>query len=199
MPDDIKGKVVSLISDAAKNRRQREKPAPAIAVSGDGNVVAGRDVLVKTERVVITRRVTITPGRGHVDAEQKAKLQALVKRWVELDKVVSRGEPLSYAAAWGSLNRRMKVNSYHELPSYKFPAAVSYLEQQVGRLNRTPTARRRSSSWRADRIKAIQARCNEIGAQEWRKAYMAERFGKGSMTELDDVELERLYGAVMAR
>lgn len=198
--EDVKGKVVRLLADAVPDRPARKRVrAATISVRGNGNLVAGRDLHIKAERVVHRPRVVVVPGDGVVDAGQKARLKELVDRWVELDRVVSRKKPVSWASAWSALNRKMRVNSYHELPAGQFPAAVKFLEQQIARLNRTPTARKRSPAWRASRIRAIQARCSQKGLQEWRHELMADRFGKASMTELDNDELEALYSAVMAR
>ncbi len=198
--NDVKEKVVRLLGDAVPDRPARRRPKEAsVSVRGDGNVVAGRDVHIKAERIVHRPRIVVVPGDGAVDASQKARLKELVDRWVELDRLVSRKKPISWASAWSALNRKMRVNSYNELPSERFPTAVKFLEQQLGRLNRTPTARRRSPTWRTSRIRAIQARCNEKGLQGWRRRFMSDRFGKSSMTEIGNDELESLYNAVMAR
>jgi len=197
--DDVKGKVVRLLADALPDRpaRGRSKPV-AVSVRGDGNLVAGRDIHIKTERIVHRPRIVVTPGVGVVDAGQKARLKELIGQWVALDVAVSLKQPVSWASAWSALNRKMRVNSYHELPTEKFPDACKFIEQQVARLNRMPTARNHSPSWRASRIRAIQARCNQKGLQEWRHQFMIDRFGKASMTDLGNDDLEILYSAVIA-
>lgn len=198
--DDVKGKVVRLLSGTVPDRPARGRAKPAtFSVRGAGNVVAGRDIHIKTERIVHRTRVVVTPGVGVVDAGQKARLKELIDRWVALDRLVSRKQPISWASAWSALNKKMRVNSYHELPSEMFLVAVKFIEQHIARLNRTPTARKRSPTWRASRVRAIQARCSQKGIQEWRCRFMVERFGKASITDMDNDELEILYSAVMAR
>lgn len=198
--DDVKSKVVRLLASAVPEppARKRSKLGE-VSASGDGNIVAGRDVHIKTERIIHRPRIVVTPGDGVVDAGQKARLKELIGRWVALDAVVSRIGPISWASAWSALNRKMRVNSYHELPTEKFLVACKFIEQNIARLNRTPTARKRSPTWRMSRVRAIQARCTQMGIQEWRHRFMVERFGKASMTDLDNGELEVLYNAVMAR
>lgn len=197
MPDDdVKGKVVRLLG-AAKPVRRRARPAGVVqSAIGEGNIQAGRDVHIKTERLVTRPRVTVVPGYGVVSEPQKARLLELCDRWVVTNDAVRRTK-LSYEAARGALKRKARVTSYHLIPADQFAMLERWLLTQIARVNAMPSAAARSPSWRNDRIKAIQARCNERGFQERRRTYMLERFGVSSMTGLTDGDLGRLYSAVM--
>lgn len=199
--DDVKGKVVRLMAGARPEKKRSRKREPAgqrQRIEGNNNIQAGRDMHIKTERIITRPRVTVVPGYLTITAAQKARLLDLKNRWVDTNNAVRRTK-LSYAAAQSAINRRAGVNSYHEIRIERFAEIEAYILRQIAIVNRMPSAHVRSPSWRTARIRAIQARCGEKFIQEWRRRFMAERFGKTSMTDIDDAELEVLYRAVMAR
>lgn len=196
--DDIKKKVVDILTGRKPRARKRKRAKPQQRIKGDNNIQAGRDVRIKTERIVTRPRVTVVPGYLTISAAQKARLLELKNKWVETRNAV-RKTKFSYAAAQTAINRRAGVNSYHEIPIERFDEIEAYVLRQIAIINRMPSARARSPSWRTARIRAIHARCGEKFLEEWRRRFMAERFGKTSMTDLGDDDLEVLYRAVMAR
>ena len=62
-----------------------------------------------------------------------------------------------------------------------------------------PSARKKNPDWRRKRIAAIHARCHELGIEAWRIAYMKEKFGRDSLVDMPDEEIETLYRAVMGK
>ena len=199
--DEIKNKVTQLFSGVGRKEiagRRVVRASVSQTARGNNNIQAAGDVHVTTPRVVTRPRIVVHPGTTNVSAEQKAKLQALVKKWVELSAAISRGQPVTFASAWAVLNKKMRVNSYAEISYENFDAAHDFLTKQIAVLNRKPSARRKSPTWRTSRIAAIQSRCNERGYQDRRRSYMRERLGVDSMTKLNDADLEKLYGAVFS-
>lgn len=199
--DDVKGKVIRLLTEATGRKKTtpaRKRRAPTQQIRGNSNIQAGGDVHIMTGRLLTRPRVTVVPGYGVASEAQKTRLMELCNRWVKTNNAV-RHTRLSYAAARGALNRKARVTSYHLIPADQVAALEHWLLMQIARINAMSSAAAGSSSWRTERIKAIQARCTQKGIQGWRHAYMAERFGATSMTELSDADLQLLYRAVFAR
>lgn len=180
------------------NPKRAPHSKPAIAVNGDGNIVGNGNTMIKTDRVIHRPRIVVKTGDGVVTADQKGRLMQLVKDWMTLRNAV-RKTTLSYAAAWSAVNKKAGVNSYSEIPTEKFPAIEKWLLQQIAIVNSMPSAPAKSTHWRNDRIKGIQSRCNELGIQDKRKAYMLNAFGKESLTLLSDADVEKVYRWAMGK
>ncbi len=143
-------------------------------------------------------RVVVRTGDGVIDAAQKAELQRLVKEWVTARQQVRRGG-FTYAAAWGAFNAAMAVNKYDELPMDRFGDARSWLMRQMGILKGMKSAPKRLPNWRNSTIAAIKARCrNQLGDQYAYIAFIGDRFGKQSLTQLADDELQKTKAHVWA-
>lgn len=207
-PKAPRTKATPPIQDAKPKRRTRKPTVPptgnVIYINGDGvdvGQVAGgniHNVTYKTEKVDQRPRVTVVPGVEVISETQKRRLLDLRDKWIEKNNEV-RKTKLTHAGAQTAINKKAGVTSYHLIPLDKFTTVEKYIQQQIGRLNNTATAKKKSPSWANDRKKGIQARCNQLGIQDWRKDYMRKTFGKESMTELTDDELQKLYQAVMSK
>lgn len=210
--DDAAAKIIALIKTAkvggaraapAKKATRRKKPIDpqpgVIYVAGNGNVVANGPVTSHVHHHVPARpRVVVKTGDGVISAEEKAVLRDLVGKWIEAFNTVKRSE-LTWAAAWASFNRAMKVNSYAELRPDQMPAARAWLQRQVALINAMPSAPRKAGDrWRTARYGSIKAKAkNQLGDEFAYVAYTLKHFGKTSLTELTDPELERTYRYIM--
>jgi hypothetical protein len=190
----------------AKPRRRKPKPKPkpnpdvSISLTGSGShQAAGRDFYDQSTRVekILPPPVVVKTGDGVLDAKQKSNLQKLVNEVVKAS--VSKQEQRTHRAIWSALNGHMKVNSYHEIRAENFKKAAVYLQRLKATYNSLPLAHKKNPLWRNERIKGIQSRCNERGWQPWRKKYMKEKFGRESMIDMPDSEIESLYRAVMGK
>lgn len=132
-----------------------------------------------------------------LDASQKARLLELRDQIAGVSRAVE-GQTVSPATIMRKLNAHMHVNSYSEIPGDMFDRAESYLVRWRARLDGMPGANR-SKGWRDRRVKAIHARCKELGIDRWRLNYMRKAWGKESLIDLPDDDLEQLYLAVMRR
>lgn len=197
MEDDKKSKVIELFKSASKPRRTM-RSKPTIEVNGDSNIVGNGNTVIKTENVIHRPKVEVKTGDGVVTAEQKARLQQLVKDWMEARGAVRKSD-FSYAAAWAAVNKKAGVNSYHEIPSVKFKTIEAWLLRQIAIIYSMPSAPVKSTQWRSGRIKGIQSRCSELGIQGKRKAYMLKTFGKDSLTQLSDADVEKVYRWAMGK
>ena len=161
-------------------------------IFGDGTI----DQSTRVEKL-LPPPVIVKTGDGVLDAKQKARIQELKDRVVLVCK--ARQEPLDSQGVFIRLNRHMKVNSYHEIKQTDFEKALAFLRRLSGIGDSLKSAHVKNPGWRKRRISAIHARCKERGWEAWRVKYMKEKFGRESMVEMPDVELEKLYMAVMAK
>ncbi|WP_175922102.1 hypothetical protein [Burkholderia latens] len=181
---------------AAKQRGTR--PARNIVVSGSAGQVAGGDIhnTYHIEKVA-PPSVVVQTGVGVVDAGQKRQLLDLRDDIVKASEV--KKKPKTPQSVMYGLNKHMNVNTYHEIPAEGFQKALKYMLKQRAILLGMASAPKKLPDWRNKRIKAIHTRCKALELETWRRGYMQRTFGKGSMIELGDDELERLYRAVMGK
>lgn len=181
-------------------RRRKPNPGISISVSGTGaHKVAGRDFFDQSTRIerIVPPPVVVKTGDGVLDAQQKAEIRRLVNEVVK-DSVVKR-TPRTPQSVYSQLNRHMKVNSYAEIRHQDFSEAATYLSTKGAIYRAMSSAHKKNPDWRRKRIAAIHARCKERGFEEWRIKYMKEKFGRESMIDMPDSELETLYRAVMSK
>jgi len=196
-------RVVEQIKDVLDSARPEDIAPDAgvsINVTGKGgNRIAGRDFYDQSVRVekVTPPVVIVKTGEGVLNAEEKAEVQRLVNEVV--DGSGARRKRRTHASVYAQLKRFMHVNSYAEILRSDFSKAVAYLRRMGAIDNSLPSAHKRNPHWRQKRIAAIHARCKERGWEEWRVTRMKEKFGRGSMTQMPDSEIEALYRAVMSK
>lgn len=168
----------------------------AISIGGSvkGSVVAGGDAYV-SPRFVTPR--SYQPKEGDLTPAHARELKELVEKIVESEKTAKR-RPSSYGAVWNALNRRMGVTYYREIPDTEFERARTYLEQWLGRVKRL-LRRADPEEWRRERYKAIFARATKNWG--FTKAQVDDlilaRFGKSSIRDLSQQQLEQLYNSMM--
>jgi hypothetical protein len=179
--------------------RRSTPRVPVNTISGGVNQIAGRDFYDHSTRVdkILPPPVIVKTGDGVLDAQQKAEIRRLVNEVVKDSK--ARRVPRTHQSVHGQLKLHMKVNSYAEILQEDFVRAKDYLVRIKGIDNSLSSARKKNPEWRRKRIAAIQTRCNERGFQPWRKKYMKEKFGRESMIDMPDSEIETLYRAVMSK
>lgn len=141
--------------------------------------------------------VIVQTGHGTIDAQQKRRLLDLRDEIVN-DSVV-RNTPKMPGSVMTGLNRYMKVNKYDEILSVDFEKALNWMVRQRAILNSARSAPKKLPAWRNGRIKAIHSRCKERGFEDWRIEHMKKKFGKSSMLDLPDADLEALYRTVMSK
>jgi hypothetical protein len=183
-----------------RTKRRKPKPDISISITGAGaHQVAGRDLYDQSTRVekLLPPPVVVKTGDGVLDAQQKARLHALVNEAVSTSD--ARRAPRVHQQVWAQLNRYMGVNAYAEIRGSDFEKAAKFLRRMSAIDNSMPSARKKNPDWRRKRIAAIHARCKERGWEEWRAKYMKEKFGRESMVDMPDSEIETLYRAVMGK
>lgn len=182
-------------SAAPSGRATPSRGRSYLSVVGSNNVVGNGNTINHhyTEPPRIIKKVIVKTGDGVLDAAQKAEIGRLVDQIAETEAAVKQ-KPREKRSIWTALNRRFKVNSYHEISAEDYKDAVRYLRIQLGRLRSAKSAPKKDASWRNARIKAIHTRCRQFAdGTERRINYMASRFEVTSLTELDDQQLDQVY------
>ncbi len=165
--------------------------APVVNVSGGTVFVGNGNVYNVRPRITV-----VQTGNGVLDAHQKRRLLDLRDQIAAASRYVD-AQPVTPGGVMRRLNQHMRVNSYAEIPGDTFDRAETYLVRWRARLEGMPGATR-SPGWRDRRIKAIHARSRELNAEGRRFAYMRKRFGKTSLMDMSNEEVDQLYRAVMA-
>ena len=166
----------------------------SVSIKGDGNIIGdGNNVYHIHPPAEQKRVVVVKAGDGTITAAQQAELKALVDEIVSLEAKLKR-TPRTFASVWGNLNKKMKVTRYVEIPLEKFAAAKKLLVNERGALLSSSSAPAKVSTWRTSRYGAIKARSKEfVGGENRYRDYAQKRFGKRSLTELSDEQLDAVY------
>ena len=181
-------------------KRTPAKPVLSVVVGGAGNTTSvingGTHTTYKVEKPP-RPKVIVQTGVGVITAAQKRQLLDLRDEVVASSIV--RKEPRTPRAIMMALNKHIGVNTYSEIASEDFDKARKFLVNLRAIQHSMPSASKKLPSWRNTRISAIHARSKERGWEAWRKDHMKKKFGKISMIELSDQELEELYRSIMAK
>ena len=168
-------------------------------------------VFVKSEKTYVRSKKTEvinekeppkrTDVKNPLTKEHRKELRELINDWVTTSNLAKK--PLDYGKAYTKLysdGLQGEVNGIEQIEESEFEHCRKYIKERIRILETIGNQRiiRRKSDWRNDRIKAIHARCKELGvSDEARKAYQLERFGKASLADLTDDELQEMYNYVM--
>lgn len=141
--------------------------------------------------------VIVQTGVGVISAAQKRQ----ITDWVDaaVTAGIVRKPPKTHASVWNGLKKYMKVNKYDEILATDFEKAKKWLLRTAAITKSMPSAVKKNDALRPARYKAIHARCKERDLENWRFAYMEEKFNIVTMKELSDDQLETLYRAVMGK
>lgn len=176
--------------------REGTPGVPAIQqnVTGDGNLVAGGDVLVNSRKLV---RVRFTPGAEHIPESTAAQIKNLVDELVNLEKLTRNPPANAYQKWWTKLQRQFAVATYRAIPRDQGDAAITWLQQQKALLR--PRLRRAApDAWRKEHYAAIYARAREMKIEkdalyELARVRLNLRKPISSLSDLGERDLVRLY------
>ncbi|MCT4554673.1 MAG: ORF6C domain-containing protein [Pelagimonas sp.] len=200
--NDPKHKITRLFEQTASKGTASKAPSPGhvISQSGAGNIINfGNLHLHGQSKSKPAQDDPVDPGGTHISDAQRAKLKALVD-----DIVLTEGKlkkrPRSYGAVWNALNKHCKVTSYRRIAFEDFEKARTYLQSWRGRLDAMKSAPiKNGDSWRSNKYAYIHANSKEEADAKAMRAYIKRNFGAGSLTELSNDELERVYRYVASR
>ncbi len=195
------GKIISLKGHAAgRDVNVQQEPGVYVEQISGGMNVLGNNATVHIYRGISRPLVEpIPPPPDHITEEQAATLKRLHSEWVELSaNVKTRAKPITPQQAWIAINRVGRSTTYKHIRQANYDAVCAYIQQQMAILRSGKTARSKDPKWRTSRIGAIKARSiKQLGDQFAYLAYIAKNFKAGSLTELDDEQLEATYRYVL--
>lgn len=170
-------------------------------ISGDGNLIAGRDIQVRTSKVINKTIVQTDPGGKHITNETARKIQDLVKEYIDIWIDVGEDGKRAGQRIWSSLKREFNVTTYKEIPFNESERAVEWLRVQLV-LARPKLRRRAPEKWRQSLYRAIYSKASELGiAKESLYGYAMEKLGLedklSTLTDLNQRDLQKLYDIMM--
>jgi hypothetical protein len=160
-------------------------------VSGNRNIVAGRDI-IKTEKHV--SRPVLTREPDDISEEIAHAIMEVIRRLDKSDELA--GKKVYYGGWIARLKKRYGVESYRKLTRPQGTDAISWLKQELGK--KAPSLRRTNNQeWRQRLNSAIYAKCGELA---WDKArlyqfayeYLALKAPISSLNDLGEQNLEKL-------
>lgn len=169
-------------------------------IYGDKGVInSGTINNITTEKHITRTRAVVEPNEKHIGEETKRLLQDLVKQIVELEEQLKKS-PKTFQAVWASLNKYCGVTTYHLIPIEKADKAETYLRKWIGRLSSAKSAPKKiGNEWRNKKYAYIKLNTKQLGLESWLKEHLQERYCVGSLTELSNDQLKKLYDAVSRR
>lgn len=188
---ELKDKVVNLFRETEK------KSDAAISVTGNRNIVSGRDTIINTEKIVNKVVAKVEQGDQHITEKQASVLYNLVHEIVNLEKNIKK-RPNSYNVVWGSLNKHIGVTQYKLIPYDDFEKAEKYLRKWIGRVNSAASAPKKNPNWRQQRYAHNHTVAKKYNLNDKMRSYMMEKFGVESQKDLDNDELDQLYRRMAA-
>lgn len=181
-------------SEPQKDKKQKEQPSNFNSISGNNNIIGfGNSLNIYNAPPVEKKVVVVKTGDGVLTAQQKSKINQIIKEWIDARGAVrrSKSEISSFRSAF---NKAMKVNSYHEILQEDFDKAVAWLRRQVGIVYSMASASKKIPDWRKKRYAQINARAKEFLDGEVRyRSYAQKRFGSDSLKALSDEQLDAVY------
>jgi hypothetical protein len=174
-----------------------DSPQVIQAVSGNGNMVAGRDLNIRTERVVRKTVVQTDPGGRHISNTTARKIQDLVKDYIDIHMTAGKDTQRAAQRIWSSLKSEFNVTSYKEIPAPDSDRAIQWLQAQVA-MARPKIRRMAPDKWKESLYKPIYARAGELGISKDDLYLLAqERLALKkpirSLKELTQRDLQRLH------
>ncbi|HII3689917.1 TPA: helix-turn-helix domain-containing protein [Pasteurella multocida] len=179
-----------------------EKTLNDSSVIGDhNNVVYGNGTInnIKTEKIVTKTKATVEPNEKHISEKMARKLHDLVDEIVKLEQQLKQ-KPKSYQAVWSTLNRHCKVTSYRLIPLEMYEKAELYLRKWIGRLNSSKSAPKKiGNEWRKKKYSYIHTNVKQMGIEPLLREHIETRYAAGSLTDLSDDQLEKVYHFIASK
>lgn len=153
---------------------------------------------INTKKHITRTKAEVKAGNEHLTDEQKAHLRRLVDEIVDMEtKYRTAKSAKSHVAVWSSLNKHLKVTSYHLIPLEKYEKATKYLQQWIGRLNSLKKVPKTDNqNWRKRQYSYIHTNIKKLNLDEWYRDYLNDKFNTNSSKNLNDDDLKKMYQAV---
>lgn len=174
-------------------------------------VVETDKLIAKTDEAIIHSKKTKiikpkeppkrTDVKNPLTNEQIKELDSMVNEWTATSNLSKK--PMHFGQGWNKIFYKCldgEVNGKKQIEQTEYEKVKSFIQQKIMILENAGSKRimRRKEGYRNKRIGSIQARCKELSIQpEKRKAYQLYRYGKDSLVDFSDDELDDFYGYVI--
>ncbi|QQF77339.1 ORF6C domain-containing protein [Histophilus somni] len=186
----------------SKSTEETLAPSNNSSVTGDNNnVVYGNGTInnIKTEKLVTKTKAAVEPNKTHINEKMARTLHDLVDEIVILEQKLKQ-KPKSYQAVWSTLNRHCKVTAYRLIPIDMYDKAELYLRKWIGRLSSAKSAPKKvGNEWRKKKYSYIHTNVKQMGIEPLLRAHLEERYAVGSLTELSDDQLDKVYRYIASK
>ncbi|MEW8507197.1 MAG: HNH endonuclease signature motif containing protein [Candidatus Thiodiazotropha sp.] len=172
-------------------------------VNGKGNMVAGRDLNIVTERVVKKTVIQTDPGGKHISNATARKIQELVKEYIDLHSAAGKDSQRAAQRIWSGLKKEFNVTTYKEMSVENSEEAIQWLYAQIA-MARPKVRRKNPERWKQSFYKPIYARANELGMSkeeiyEVARIHLALKKPINSLKDLTQKNLEKLHHIMIAK
>ncbi|OOH87935.1 transcriptional regulator [Pasteurellaceae bacterium 15-036681] len=169
-------------------------------IYGDKGIInSGTINNITTEKHITRTKAIVEPDSKHINEDMKRTLLDLVKEIVELEQDIKKS-PKTFQAVWASLNKHCGVTTYKLIPIEKYEKAETYLRKWIGRLTSSKSAPKKiGNDWRKKKYSYIHTNVKQLNLESWLREHLQERYCVGSMTELSDDQLQKLYNTVASK
>lgn len=181
-----------------KGRIDQNQAATVVNINTRSTNISARRATM-TAGVVNVRKQPAPPKRTSLicplNTEQRTELKDLINEWVSTRNLMKR--PLTHGRAFTLLyteHLHGQVAHLNEIEASEFAGCRNWINQQT-RIAESynPKQARRNPNHTNTLLTRIHARCRNLGiSNEVRKQYQLDRWGKESLTEFSDSELEEL-------
>jgi transposase len=200
---DVDDKLVDLITEAIKRGRKSKASEDDVAgkssgveirdtAFGDGAMIAGRDININRRQV---KRTVVQTTQDHIAPDHKQKIKEKIAEIVDMHAKTADEKSELFAFWWGRLQKRFRVNSYHELSRDQYPAVLTWLNQQIS-MSLPKIRRKDNDAWRTKIYRSIWSKARSMGvSKEWMYDLVLQRIGKkvDSLTKLGERDLSKLH------
>jgi hypothetical protein len=162
-------------------------------VTGNRNIVAGRDVKI-AEKFTTRVEVVPDPGGRHITDAEALQVKQAVAKYSELMKSAELSPNPS--RVWGRLYDYFQVTSYKEIPFGRVEEALKIAHTEIAKV-RPKIRRRNPEAWRNQYYTAVYAAAGSLSMSKedvYAFAYEQLRLKKpiGSLKELTQKQLQEL-------
>ncbi|TYA49064.1 helix-turn-helix domain-containing protein [Aggregatibacter actinomycetemcomitans] len=196
---DVQYVVTGIRSETEENKSEKTSIQNSNVIYGDKGIInSGTINNIKTEKYTTKTKAVVQPTEIHISEHTARTLQDLVKEIVELEQKL-KNNPKSFQAAWASLNKYCQVATYRLIPVEKTDKAITYLRKWIGRLSSSKSAPKKvGNEWRTKKYSYIKINTRGM-LENWLTEHLLQKYGVQSITQLNDLELQKVYQSVASK
>lgn len=196
---DVQYVITGVRSKTEESKSQKNSIQNSNVIYGDKGIInSGTINNIKTEKYTTKTKAIVEPSKIHISEDTARRLQDLVKEIVDLEQKL-KNNPKSFQAVWASLNKHCGVATYRLIPIEKTDKAITYLRKWIGRLSSSKSAPKKvGNEWRSKKYAYIKINTKGL-LDEWLRDHLLQKYGVESITELNDVQLQKVYQSVASK